>query len=70
MTAKWNDLNLTEKVGRMNQLKAAINRNGRLIDDEDILMLATQNYLISDHNIKMLVEGRAGIDELRNTRQV
>lgn len=70
MATQWCDLNILEKTTRMNELKRAINIGGRSIDDENILMLATQNYVPSDRNIQLLIHGKAGIDELRNTRTV
>lgn len=68
---KWNELNMTEQVGRINELRSAANRNGRKISDEDIVdVLCIQNYVPSDKNVMLLISGQVSIDELRNTRDV
>ena len=68
---KWNDLNMTEQVGRINELRSAVNINGRTISDEDIVdVLCIQNYLPTDRNVMLLISGQVNIDELRNTRAV
>ena len=68
---KWKDLNMTEQVGRINELRSAVNVNGRTISDEDIVdVLGKQSYLPSDRNVMLLISGQVNIDELRNTRTV
>ena len=68
---KWNELNMTEQVGRINELRSAVNVNGRTISDEDIVdILGKQSYLPSDRNVMLLISGQVNIDELRNTRAV
>ena len=66
---KWNDLNMTEQVSRINELRSAVNINGRKISDEDIVnVLGRQSYLPTDKNVRLLIDGKVTIDELRNTR--
>lgn len=71
MTAKWNELNMTEQVGRINQFRSAVNRQGKKISDEDIVeVLCIQNYVPSDKNVRLLIDGKVNIDDLRNTRSI
>lgn len=68
---KWNELNMLEQVGRINELRSAVNRNGRKISDEDIVeVLCIQNYIPTDKNVMLLISGKVNIDELRNSRDV
>ena len=69
--SNWKNLNMTEQVGRINELRSAVNRNGRKISDEDIVdVLGKQNYIPTDRNVMLLISGQVNIDELRNTRAV
>ena len=69
--SNWKNLNMTEQVGRINELRSAVNVNGRTISDEDIIdILCIQNYLPTDKNVMLLISGQVSIDELRNTRDV
>ena len=69
--SNWKNLNMTEQVGRINELRSAVNRNGRKISDEDIVdVLCIQNYLPTDRNVMLLISGQVSIDELRNSRDV
>ena len=62
---------MTEQVGRINALRAAVNVNNRTISDEDIVdVLGKQNYIPTDRNVMLLISGQVNIDELRNTRAV
>ena len=66
---KWKDLNLSEQTLRINELRSAVNINGRKISDDDIVnVLGRQCYLPSDKNVRLLIDGKVTIDELRNTR--
>ena len=67
--SNWNELNMTEQVSRINELRSAVNVNGRTIADEDIIdILCIQNYVPSDKNVRLLIDGTVNIDQLRNTR--
>ena len=66
---KWKDLNLSEQTLRINDLRSAVNRNGRKISDDLIVeVLCLQNYLPTDKNVRLLIDGTVNIDQLRNTR--
>ena len=66
---KWKDLNLSEQTLRINELRSAVNRNGRKISDDLIVeVLCLQNYLPTDKNVRLLIDGTVNIDQLRNTR--
>ena len=57
-TSNWKNLNMTEQAGRINELRSAVNVNGRTISDEDIVdVLCIQNYLPTDKNVMLLVSG-------------
>ena len=62
---------MTEQVSRINELRSAVNINGRTISDEDIVeVLCIQNYVPSDKNVRLLIDGKVNIDDLRNTRSI
>ena len=66
---KWKDLNLSDQTLRINELRSAVNKNGRSISDDLIVeVLCVQNYVPSDKNVRLLIDGTVNIDQLRNTR--
>ena len=68
---KWIELTMIAQVQRINELRSAINVNGRTISDEDIHdVLAIQNYVPTDRNVRLLIDGQVDIDSLGNTRTV
>lgn len=71
MAAKWNELNMTEQVGRINELRSTVNVNGRTVSEENIVdILGKQGYTPNDKNVRLLIDGKVTIDELRNTRSI
>ena len=66
---KWKDLNLSEQTLRINELRSAVNINGRKISDDDIVnVLKRQSYLPTDKNVRLLIDGTINIEQLKNTR--
>ena len=66
---KWKDLNLSEQTLRINELRSAANKNGRSISDDLIVeVLCVQNYLPTDKNVRLLMNGTINIEQLKNTR--
>ena len=68
---KWTDLDtLISKTERLNALKKAINIGSRNVSDEDIYLLAVEGYTPDSKNIRLLIENRITLDDIKNSFQL